>query len=157
MKLSSSRPPITALALLSFLLSGCLVTPVAQSGGLGSVVVTNSNPQAIITAAQNVFSQYEYALSDTRYPSSISFDRASSKFANVMWGSYGQPQTIRVKVNITAIPGSQNYRISPKVYTVTSAGVAGFESKRPLIGLWNSQFGPLLQRVSTQASGVGSN
>ena len=148
--------PVTALALFSFLLCGCLVTPVSQSGGIGSVTVTNSNSQSIITAAQNVFSQYGYALSDTHYPSSISFDRDSSKFANVAWGSYGQPQTIRVKVNITAIPGSNDYRISPKVYTVTSAGEVGFESKRPLLGLWNSQFGPLLQRVSTQASGAGS-
>ena len=156
MKLTPSRLTITALALFSFILNGCLVTPVEKSGGIGSVTVTNSNPQAIITAAQNVYSQYGYSFNSSHYPTSVSFDKGSDKFANVMWGSYGNPQTIRVKVSIVPIPGSNNYRLSPKVFTVSSAGEAGFESKRPLIGLWNSQFGPLLNRVSTQASGAGA-
>ena len=141
--------------LLPLLSSGCLVTPVAKSGEIGSVTVTNSNPDAIIAAAQNVFSQYGYSCSGTHYPSAVSFDADSNKFANVMWGSYGQPQTIRVKVNIIPVPGGNDYRLSPKVSTITSQGEAGFESKRPLIGLWNTQFSPLLKRVSTQASGSG--
>ena len=156
MKPTLSRFALAAMLILSLNLTGCLVTPVEKSGGMGSVTVTNSNPQEIFTAAQNVFSQYGYSFSNSHYPTSLSFDRDSNKFANVMWGSYGNPQTIRVKVSIIPIPGSNNYRLSPKVFTVSSAGEAGFESKRPLVGLWNSQFGPLLQRVSTQASGAGS-
>ena len=155
MKLTPSRFALATLALLSLLLNGCLVTPVEKSGGMGSVTVTNSNPQEIVEAAQNVFSQYGYSFSGSHYPTSVSFDKGSDKFANVMWGSYGNPQTIRVKVSIIPIPRSNNYRLSPRVFTVSSAGEAGFESKRPLVGLWNSQFGPLLQRVSTQASGAG--
>ena len=88
-------------------------------------------------------------------PSTVSFNKNSSQFANVMWGSYGDPQTIRVKVTIIRIPGTNDYRISPKVYTVSDAGEAGFESKRPLIGLWSSEFGPLLKKVAATASGAG--
>jgi len=141
--------------LLTTLLTGCLTTPVSDSGGMGSVTVTNSNPSAIVNALQNVFPQYGYTVSSIHEFSSVSFNKDSNKVANIMWGSYGQPQTIHVKVNIIPIPGSLNYRLSPKVYTVTSQGEAGFESKRPLNGLWNSQFEPLLKMVSTQASGSG--
>lgn len=144
------------LLIWTLIFTGCLVTPVSESGGIGSVTVTNSNPGAIIAAAQSVFPNYGYTYHNTRYPVSVSFDQSSNKIANVMWGSYGQPQTLRVKVNITAIPGSNNYRISPKVYSVTSAGEAGFESKRPVASLWNSQFAPLFRQIATQASGAGS-
>ena len=147
--------PFLATAFFAFFLSGCLVQPVSQSGGMGSVTVSNSTPDAIISALQQVFPEYGYTLHSVHYPTSVTFDQGSSKIANVLWGSYGQPQTLRVHVNIIPIPGGSNYRLSPKVYTVTSAGEAGFESKRPLVGLWNSQFSPLLKRVSTQASGSG--
>jgi hypothetical protein len=76
--------------------------------------------------------------------------------AQVLWGSYGNPQTIRVKVQIVPIPASSDYRISPKVSTVSNAGEAGFESKRPLLSLWNSEFAPLLKQVAAKASGAGS-
>jgi hypothetical protein len=141
--------------LLSFLFQGCLTTPVEKSGGLGSVTVTNSNPTAIVAAAQSVFPDYGYTPAFGNGINSISFDKNSNKLANIMWGSYGDPQTIRVKVKIVQIPGSNDYRISPKVYTISDQGEAGFESKRPLVGLWSSEFGPLLKKVSAQASGAG--
>jgi hypothetical protein len=141
---------------LSLLLSGCLTSPVSQSGGIGSVTVTNSNPNAIAAAAQQVFPQSGYQLARSNYPYSISFDKASSRFANVMWGSYGNPQTIRVRVKINQIPGTNNYRLVPRIYSVSSAGEAGFESQRPLIGLWAAEFGPLLRQVATQAGGAGA-
>jgi hypothetical protein len=156
MKTLLGKIPCLALLLLSSVLTGCLVTPVSQSGGIGSVTVTNSNPQAIISAAQNVFPNYGYTYHNTRYPDSVSFDQASNMAANVMWGSYGQPQTLRVKVQITKIPGTTNYRISPKVYSVTSAGEVGFESKRPVASLWNTQFSSLFRQIANQSSGAGS-
>jgi hypothetical protein len=118
------------------------------------VTVKNSNPGAIIAAAQSVFPNYGYTCSGGGL-SSVSFDKDSNKLANVLWGSYGCPQTIRVKMKIIQIPGTNNYRISPKVYTVSDAGEAGFESKRALMGLWNGEYGPLLNKVSSQASGAG--
>ena len=143
-------------AAVSLLLSGCLTSPVEDSGGMGSVTVINSNPNAIVAAAQAVFPQSGYQLSGSNFPNSISFDKGSNKFANVMWGSYGNPQTIRVRVSINPIPGTNNYRLVPKVYSVSSAGEAGFEDKRPLMGLWSSQFGPLLKQVAAQAGGAGA-
>ena len=148
--------PILLLLTLAMLLSGCLVTPVAQSGGNGSVTVTNSNPDAIIAAARNVFPDYGYTLHTTHYPTSVSFNQSGNKTARILWGSYGNPQTLRVKMQITPIPGTNNYRLSPKVYTVSDAGEAGFESKRPLVSLWNSQYSTLFQQVATQASGAGA-
>jgi hypothetical protein len=141
--------------LATLLLSGCLTTPIEKSGGMGSVTVTNSSPTAIIATAQSVFSNYGYSPAFGNDINSVSFDKNSNQLANVLWGSYGDPQTIRVKIKITPIPGTNDYRISPKVYTVSDAGVAGFQSKRPLIGLWNAEFGPLLKKVATQASGAG--
>jgi hypothetical protein len=146
----------TLFAAATLVLAGCLTTPIENSGGMGSVTVTNSNPTAIITAAQSVFPNYGYTLAFVNDISSVSFDKNSNQLANVLWGSYGDPQMIRVKVKITPIPGTNNYRISPKVYTVSDAGEAGFESKRPLIGLWSSEFGPLLKKVAAQSSGSGA-
>jgi hypothetical protein len=145
----------TFLFLATVSLVGCLTTPVDQSGGPGSVTVTNSNPAAIISAAQSVFPNYGYTPGFGNGISSVVFDKDSNKLANVLWGSYGCKQTIRVKVKIVQIPGTNNYRISPKVYTISDAGEAGFESKRALMGLWGSEFGPLLKQVSQQASGTG--
>lgn len=149
--------PLSLTALACILLSGCLTTPVEKSGGIGSVTVSNSNPSAIIAAAQHVFPQYGYSPAfGGDGISSVSFDKNSNQLANVLWGSYGDPQTIRVKVKIVPIPGTSDYRISPKVYTVSDRGEAGFESKRPLIGLWGSEFGPLLKKVAAEASGPGA-
>jgi len=138
------------------LVSGCLVSPVSKSGGPGSITVTNSNPAAIIAAAQAVFPQAGYQVGPANYPDSISFDKGSSRFANIMWGSYGDPQTIRVRVNISQIPGTNDYRLSPKVFSVSNAGEAGFDDPRPLMGLWSAEFGPLLKQVASQAGGAGA-
>lgn len=149
--------PLLSLALLPLLLTGCLVTPVSESGGMGSVTVSNSNPGAIIAAAQSLFPNYGYSPTfGGDGVSSVCFEKNSNKVANVLWGSYGDPQTLRVKVKIVQIPGTNNYRISPKVYTVSDAGEAGFESKHKLSALWASQFGPLMKQVAAQASGAGA-
>lgn len=147
----------TVLVLGSLLLGGCLVTPVEKSGGLGSVTVTNTNSGAIIAAAQSIFPDYDYSPTfGGDGVSSICFDKNSNKVANAIWGSYGDPQTLRVKVKIVQIPGTNDYRISPKVSTISDAGEAGFESKHKLNGLWASQFGPILKKVAAKASGAGT-
>lgn len=147
---------LLAAGSLVFLLSGCLTSPVGSSGGPGSTTVTNSNPSAIVSAAQAVFPQAGYQLASSNFPYSIAFDKSSSRFANIMWGSYGNPQTVRVRVMINQIPGTNDYRLVPKVFSVSSAGEAGFESERPLIGLWSAEFGSLLQQVAEQAGGAGA-
>jgi len=144
-----------SFALLPILLTGCLTTPAASAGGFGSVTVKNSNPTAIIAAAQDVFPNYGYSPAFGNGISSVSFDKDSNKLANVLWGSYGCPQKVRVKLKIVQIPGTKDYRVIPKTYTVSDAGEAGFESKRALAGLWNAEFGPVLNKVASQASGAG--
>lgn len=148
--------PLLSLSLLPLLMTGCLVTPVSESGGMGTVTVTNSNPGAIIAAAQSVFPNYGYSPTfGGDGISSVCFDKNSNKVANVLWGSYGDPQTLHVKMKIVQIPGTNNYRITPKVSTISDAGEAGFESKHKLSGLWASQFGPLMKQVSAMATGAG--
>jgi hypothetical protein len=143
------------LFLIPLLLTGCLTTPISSSGGPGSITVKNSNPTAIISAAQEVFPDYGYSPHGGNGVSSVSFDKDSNKLANVLWGSYDCPQTIRVKIRIVQVPETNDYRISPKVFTVSDKGEAGFESKRALIGLWGAEFGPLLKKVAAKASGAG--
>ena len=108
-------------------LVGCLVSPVSGTGGIGSNTVVNT----------------------------ISFDKRAGGFGNMMWGSYGNPQTIRVRVSMLPIPGTANIRLVPKLYSVSSAGESGFEDQRPLMGLWNGEFGPIFKKISAQAGGAG--
>ena len=147
--LASLRVTVSLLTLI--LLAGCLVSPVASSGGLGSVTATNTNVEAVSAAAQNVFAQRGYTPSGSEYPDSISFDKPAGAFGNAMWGNYGNPQTIRVKLSMVPIPGTSNIRIVPRVYSVSGAGEAGFDSARPLMGLWDAEFGPMLKQIAAQA------
>lgn len=131
--------------------SGCLTTPVSEGG----IQVTNSNVSAIIDAANEVFAQSGYSPGPANYPDSVSFDKPAGAFGNIMWGSYDQKQTIRAKVRMTQIPGTNNFRLSAQAFTVSSAGEAGFEDSRK-ISLFSSQFNPLLRKVAAQASGAGN-
>jgi hypothetical protein len=131
--------------------SGCLSSPVASSGGIGAVTVHDTNATVVMAAAQNVFASRGYTLAGSDFPDTISFDKPAGGFGNVMWGNYGNPQTIRVKVAMVPIPGTDNIRLEPSVYSVSGAAVAGFGSERRLLGLWNAEFGPMLRQIAQQA------
>jgi hypothetical protein len=79
------------------------------------------------------------------------FDKPAGGFGNVMWGSYGNPQTIRVKIAMVAIPMTSDIRLQPSVYSVGSAGQAGFDDEHPLMGMWNAEFAPMLKQVASMA------
>ena len=140
---------------LSFSLVGCLTSPVSGTGGIGANTVVNTNLNAVIASAQSVFADYGYAMGPANYPTSISFDKRAGGFGNVMWGSYGNPQTIRVRITMMPIPGTTNIRLVPKLFSVSSAGESGFEDQRPIMGLWKCEFGPILKKIATQAGGAG--
>jgi hypothetical protein len=140
-----------AASLALLFLAGCLSSPISSSGGIGAVTVKNTLPDRVISAAQTVFSGRGYTLSESNYPESISFDKPAGGFGNAMWGSYGAPQSIRVKIQMVAIPMTSDIRLVPRVYRVTDAGEAGFDSQRPLMGLWNAEFGPMLKQVASLA------
>ena len=145
---------LSLAAALSLILVGCLASPVASSGGIGSRTVVNTNVNAVLEAAQSVFAEYGYSIGPANYPDSIAFDKRAGGFANAMWGSYGNPQTIRVRVNMLPIPGTTNIRLTLKLYSVSSAGESGFEDQRP-IGLWKGEFTPIIRKIAQQASGAG--
>jgi hypothetical protein len=148
--------PLSICIIATLLFSGCMTTPVAKTGGLGAVTVTNSNPLAITNAAQGVFAQYGYTPGPGEFPDWISFDKPAGGFGKLMYGSYGVTTTIRTRVNITQIPGTNDYRLSARPTVVSDAGEAGFEDSRRMMGLWSGQFGPLLKQVQAQASGAGA-
>ena len=145
---------LAALA-AALVLAGCLASPVSGTGGIGSNTVVNTNVDAVIAAAQSVFAEYGYAMGPANYPSSVSFDKRAGGFSNVMWGSYGNPQTIRCRISMLPIAGTTNIRLVPKLFSVSSAGEAGFEDQRPIMGLWKCEFGPILKKIAAQAGGAG--
>ena len=142
---------LLAACLAVLFLAGCLSSPIASSGGIGAITVKNTSVDRVISAAQTVFAGRGYTLSDSDYPESVSFDKPASSFGNAMWGSYGNPQSIRVKIAMVPIPMTSDIRLEPRVYSVGDAGEAGFDNERPLIGLWNAEFGPMLKQVASLA------
>jgi len=141
----------SAVLLSAFFLFGCLASPISRSGGIGSVTVHDTNPDAVSAAARSVFASRGYTLSGGDYPDSISFDKPAGGFGNVMWGSYGDPQTIRVRLAMVRIPGTDDIRLEPRVFSVGNAGEAGFDDQRPLLGIWNAEFGPMLKDIAAKA------
>lgn len=115
------------------------------------MTVHDTNADAVTAAARDVFATRGYTLSGVDYPDSISFDKPAGGFGNVMWGSYGNPQTIRVRLAMVQIPGTDNIRLEPKVFSVSDAGEAGFDNARPLFGIWNAEFGPMLKDIARKA------
>ena len=142
---------LLAASLAALFLAGCLSSPIASSGGIGAITVKNTSVDRVISAAQTVFAGRGYTLSDSDYPESVSFDKPAGSFGNAMWGSYGNPQSIRVKIAMVPIPMTSDIRLEPRVYSVGDAGEAGFDNERPLIGLWNAEFGPMLKQVASLA------
>jgi hypothetical protein len=142
---------LAAVVLSSWCLVGCLSSPITSSGGIGAVTVHDTNADAVTAAARNVFASRGYTLSGVDYPNSISFDKPAGGFGNVMWGSYGNPQTVRVRLAMVPIPGTDNIRLEPKVFSVSDAGEAGFDNERPLFGVWNAELGPMMKDIARKA------
>jgi hypothetical protein len=142
---------LAAVVISSWCLVGCLSSPITSSGGIGAVTVHDTNADAVTAAARNVFASRGYTLSGVDYPNSISFDKPAGGFGNVMWGSYGNPQTIRVRLAMVPIPGTDNIRLEPKVFSVSDAGEAGFDNERSLFGVWNAEFGPMMKDIARKA------
>jgi hypothetical protein len=132
-----------------------MTTPVAKTGGLGSVTVQNTNVGAIQSAAQSVFMNYGYSPAPGDFPNSIAFQKPAGAFGNLMYGSYGVSTTIRCTIAMNQIPGTNDYRLVPRVTRVSDAGEAGFEDSQRMLGVWSGEFGPLLRQVQQQAAGAG--
>ncbi len=143
----------SGLALLFF--AGCLTSKVADSGGVSALTASNTNVNAIIDAANSVFPQSGYSVGPVDYPNSISFDKPAGGFGKLMYGSYGVTTTIRVKMIMTPIGDSNDYRLSVKVTRVSDAGESGFEDSSRMMGLWAGEFKPLLRQIAAKSGGAG--
>lgn len=137
------------------LFSGCLASPVAQSGGPGATTIPNSNAGAIAAAARTVFANYGYTLGPGNFPNSISFERPAGSFGQLMFGSYGQSTTFRVRLQIHSIPGTSDFRVVPRVSRVNNAGEAGFESDTNMMRFWSGQFNSIMRDIRKRASNAG--
>lgn len=144
-----------ALCLVALVFAGCLAVPESSSGGLGAVTVTNTNVDAINAAAQAVFAEYGYQPGPMNYPDSMSFDKKSGAFGQLMYGSYNDPASVRVTMTTTQLPGTNDFRLGTRVTRVSDAGEAGFEDSTRMSGLWSAEFGPILKKIAAQASGAG--
>jgi hypothetical protein len=144
------------LVFVSILFSGCLVSPVSKSGGIGAVTVTNSNPSSILSAAQSAFAGSGYTLARIDYPDSASFDKPSGTFGRALYGSYGTTTSVRATLEIIPIPGTNNYRLGTQVSRVTDAGQAGFEDSVGMWGIWSAEFTPILKQIKAEADNAGA-
>lgn len=144
------------LLISSLFLVGCMTSPVENSGGMGASTVSDTNVSAIVAAAQTVFPQYGYSMGPSNFPDSISFDKPSGAFGNIVWGSFNSPVTFRATLNMTPIPGTNDYRVSVRVTRVQSAGQAGFEDTTRMAGFWAGEFRPILRQIQATAAGAGS-
>ena len=146
--------PLTSFCAF-LLLAGCITTPVAESGGRNAVTIPNTNAAAIASAARSVFARYGYSPGPGNFPSSISFDRPAGKFGHLMFGSYGRSTTFRVRLQILPLPGTNDFRIVPRVSRVGNARIAGFEDEVPMTTFWSKQFRPILRDIQAAAADAG--
>ncbi|MBE2203248.1 MAG: hypothetical protein IAE94_02750 [Chthoniobacterales bacterium] len=137
------------------LLAGCLATPVERTGGPGSITVPNTNPQAIVRAAQTVFPGYGYSLSQSNFPTSISFDRPAGRMGTLAFGGWMDTTSIRVRLEMVPISGSNDFRLRTQVYRVNNAGVAGFERDTRMLRVWSAQFNAILRQIKADAANAG--
>lgn len=143
------------LCLFGFFATGCLVGSVGTSGGIGATTVTNSNPSAILAAANEAFAQEGYAPGPVDFPDSASYDKSAGAFGQALYGSYGESTSFRAKLTIVPLPETNNFRIAVKVSRVNNAGEAGFEDSVPMLGIWSTEFTPILRAIRVKASGAG--
>ncbi|MEO8354150.1 MAG: hypothetical protein ABI680_20670 [Chthoniobacteraceae bacterium] len=141
--------------LLALLSIGCLTTPTSDSGGIGAVTALNTNASAITSAAQDVFAQSGYSMGPVNPPSWIAFEKPAGGFGKAMWGGFDEKTTIRVRLSMTPLPGTNNFRLSTRVYSVNDAGEMGINDKHRLSSLWQGQFESLLKKIAAQAGGAG--
>ncbi len=148
-------PPVFVSLLCLGFFFGCLASPVDRAGGPGSITIKNTNPSAIRDAAIPAFARSGYTLSRSSFPQSLSFDRPAGRTGELMFGSFGQTTTIRVRLQLVPLVGTDDIRIMTQVYRVNNAGVAGFERDTAMMRSWAAQFKPILRQIQSEAANAG--
>lgn len=151
------KPFVRFVFLLGILVlfSGCLATPVARTGGPGSLTIENTNPHAILNAARRVFAEYGFTPARGNFPDTIAFERPAGRAGTLAFGSLMQTTSFRVRIDLLPIPGTNDFRLRTHVDRVQNANVAGFEDSTGMLRIWSSQFTPLLRKVREQSENAG--
>jgi hypothetical protein len=135
---------------------GCIVSSPGGGGGFGATTIPNTNPTAIIQAANGAFSDAGYSISLANYPESVSYDREAGSFGQLMYGSYGQSASYRATLHMRPVGSGSDYRVWVTVARVNNAGEAGFEDTTPMMSLWAAEFNPVVRQIKAQASNAGA-
>jgi len=146
--------PLCCILGLALLLAGCLFRPVSKSGPTGSTTIRNTTPEAIRRAAITVFAHHGYTERRSRFPQSLTFERPAGKLGEFMFGSFSQTTTFRVVIQLVPLPESRDIRMTPSIYRVNNAGVAGFESDTRMLGMWSGQLRPIFTEIDERAAGA---
>lgn len=143
-------------AAFCLLLAGCLVSPVERSGGPGAITISNTNSRAVAAASRAAFARYGYRPAPSNMPHWIAFDRPAGRTGEIMFGGLQGDTTIRVRLALVPIPGTNDIRIMPSVRRVSNAGRAGFERETGMaLRSWSAQLRPVLLEVQAQAANAG--
>lgn len=151
--------PFRSLGLLlglAFLGAGCIVTSPGGGGGFGATTIPNTNPTAIIQAANSAFYDAGYSPSLANYPESVSYDREAGSFGQLMYGSWDEKASYRATLHMRPQGNGTNYRVWVTVARVNNAGMAGFEDSTPMMSLWAGEFNPVVRKIKEQAANAGS-
>ena len=153
LKMSILRAVLPGAALL---LAGCLASPVERSGSPGSITIPNTNPAAVAEAARGVLARYGYTPGPSAPPRRITFERASGRTGEIMFGSPVSNTAIRVRLDLVPIAGTRDIRVMPSVSRVRNAGRAGFEDETGmLLRSWSAQFRPALREIKARSANAG--
>jgi|GEM_PF-699366 len=154
----SMHPILKSLLLLAVTttLTGCLVSPVKNSGGPGATTVQNSNPTTIFAVSREVFARYGYRPGPSNFPNSMTFDRAAGTAGELAFGSAMRSTDFRVQIQVLRIPGSNDFRLIPRVSRVNSAGRPGFERETQMLRTWSHQLRPLMREIRNRAKNAES-
>lgn len=137
------------LAVLLF--TGCLASPVAKSGGPGSVTIKNTSTPAIHAAAREVLAAYGYRPAASGAFDTIAFERPAGATGRLFFGSYGQTTSMRLNLQVIPLPNNGDFRVIPRVSRVNNAGLAGFEDETKMLRVWSGQFSRILREIQKQA------
>lgn len=144
-------PKALCLFLVAASLTGCLVSPVENSGGPGATTVKNSNPTTIFAVSREVFARYGYRPGPSNFPNFMAFGRPAGTAGELAFGSTMRSTDFRVQIQVLRIPGSNDFRLIPRVSRVNSAGRPGFERETQMLRTWNHQLRPLMREIRNRA------
>ncbi len=85
----------------------------------------------------------------------MSFQRPAGRVGEAMFGGFNQTTFFRVRIQLTPISGTNDFRLTTQVYRVTNADQPGFARETAMLRSWSSQFNSILRDIRSQAENAG--